>query len=58
MAKATDKQALRQVGEKKNELAGKLKKVHVSHEYCRECGEKQSKSERWESGHSHYKHLD
>lgn len=35
-----------------------MKKVHSSTEYCAKCGEKVSKTERHESGHREFDHVD
>ncbi len=36
----------------------RMKKVHSSTEYCAKCGLKVSKSERHESGHREFDHVD
>lgn len=36
----------------------RMKKVHSSTEYCGKCGMKVSKSERHESGHREFDHVD
>lgn len=36
----------------------KMRKVHSSTEYCAHCGEKISRSERHESGHREFDHVD
>jgi hypothetical protein len=43
---------------KRTEDESRMKKVHSSTEYCAKCGKKVSKTERHESGHREFDHVD